>query len=200
MPCRLILSSPPFLLRDGGDIQAFRARLLASLAGGDVAAFVLRVGDEAEATVRAAVTALCAPLQEAGVAFLLEGRADLAGELGCDGVQVPADREAVAAARRALGPDAIVGALCDSGSAARRHAAMEAAEATADYVAFPSDDVEALGWWAELMEVPCVAWDALPEQAAALAETGAEFLALAPSLWEDPDPAAAIGRLKSAIA
>ncbi|SMF32873.1 thiamine-phosphate diphosphorylase [Tistlia consotensis] len=207
MRCRLILSSPPDLLQedagDGSDLQGFLRRLLAAVARGDVAAFVLRTEGAAapDAAVRAAVTALCGPLQEAGVAFLVEGRADLAVELGCDGVQVPANRTTVKAVRRALGADAIVGALCAATAEGEglRHAAMEAGEAEADYVAFPASATEALAWWAELMEVPCVAWDADPADAAALVETGAEFIALAPALWQAADPAALVAGVQAAI-
>lgn len=204
-----MLSSPPALLQGGGDLQPFRKRLLGALGKGDVAAFVLRAigtsGDEA--ALRAAIEALCGPVQEAGVAFLVEGRADLAVELGCDGVQVPANRTTVRAVRRALGADAIVGALCSpaaadltgGGETALRHAAMEAGEAEADYVAFPAEDLETLAWWAELMEVPCVAWDAAPEAAEALVETGAEFIALAPSLWDAADPGWLVAGVQAAV-
>jgi thiamine-phosphate pyrophosphorylase len=203
-----MLSSPPGLLQAGGDLGAFQGRLLAAIARGDVAAFVLRAGgvDEQEA-LRAAAAALCGPVQEAGVAFLVEGRADLAAELGCDGVQVPADRETVRAVRRALGGDAIVGALCaapgegpaDDPGEGLRHAAMEAAEAEADYVAFPAGALETLAWWAEIMEVPCVAWDADPADAEALVETGAEFIALAPALWGTAEPAAEVATVQAAV-
>ncbi|MEX0758964.1 MAG: thiamine phosphate synthase [Tistlia sp.] len=212
MRCRLILSSPAGLLQAGtgadGGLEAFQTRLLGALARGDVAAFVLRGGGPAEeAALRAAVEALRGPVQEAGVAFLVEGRADLAAELGCDGVQVPAVRATVEAVRRALGADAIVGTVSaaapegpeeDPGEGLR-HAAMEAAEAEADYVAFPAGDLETLSWWAEIMEVPCVAWDADPAEAEALVETGAEFIALAPAIWEAADPAGLVAQVQAAI-
>ena len=206
-----MLSSPPSLLAEapgsGGALQPFLKRLLAAVAAGDVAAFVLRTEGVAagEVALRAAAEALCGPVQEAGVAFLIEGRADLAVALGCDGVQVPANRATVRSVRRALGADAIVGALCYAGGAAasgeeaQRHAAMEAGEAEADYVAFPAEDQETLAWWAELMEVPCVAWDAEPGAAEALLETGAEFIALAPSLWDEPDPAATVANVQAIV-
>ncbi len=207
MRCRLILSSSPSLLlggAGGGDLAGFGKMLLKAVPKGDVAAFVLRgSGSSAEdAAARAAVAALCRPLQDAGVAFVVEGRADLAVELGCDGVQVPANRTTVRAVRRALGADAIVGALCGEAETEEglRHAAMEAGEAEADYVAFPAGERDTLAWWAELMEVPCVAWDADPGDAEALAETGAEFIALAPALWEAADPAAAVARVQAALA
>lgn len=203
-----MLSSPPGLLQAGGDLEAFKGRLLAAIARGDVAAFVLRGGGSEEPdALRAAAAALCGPVQDAGVAFLVEGRADLAAELGCDGVQVPADRETVQAMRRTLGADAIVGTLCaapgggppDDPGEGLRHAAMEAAEAGADYVAFPAGALETLSWWAEIMEVPCVAWDAEPGDAEALVATGAEFIALAPVLWDQADPAATVAKVQAAV-
>ena len=59
----------------------------------------------------------------------------------------------------ALARTLIVGAFC----AASRHAAMQAAEDGADYIALsqntytPSEPI--IGWWADLFEIPCVAFD-----------------------------------------
>ena len=66
------------------------------------------------------------------VAFLINDHAELAAELGADGVHVGADDTPYDEARRLVGDDAIVGVSCY----ASRHDAMIAAEAGADYVAF----------------------------------------------------------------
>jgi thiamine-phosphate pyrophosphorylase len=43
--------------------------------------------------------------------------------------------------------------------------------------------VEQLTWWAELFQVPCVGYAASPDEAAPLAQTGADFVALGDWIW-----------------
>jgi thiamine-phosphate pyrophosphorylase len=77
---------------------------------------------------------------------------------------------------------------------------MEAGEAGADYVAFGAffptrtkepktrADIELLRWWSEVMVVPCVAIGGITiENAPALVEAGADFLAVSAGVWEHPD-------------
>ena len=118
----------------------------AACTAGDVASIVVPL---------AALTAITTKLQSLGLAVLANG----ATELKCDGVHLDALVDDVASARRSLGKDTIVGAFC----AASRHAAMQAAEDGADYIALsqntytPSEPI--IGWWADLFEIPCVAFD-----------------------------------------
>ncbi len=127
-PCRLYLITPPAL----PDLDAFAADLEAALGAGDVGALQIRLKPAGDDQVRAAVRRLLPVAHAHGVAVILNDRPDLAAELGCDGVHVGDEDPAVDAARRILGPDAMIGATCRDS----RHAAMEAAEAGADYVAF----------------------------------------------------------------
>ena len=106
--------------------------LVRSLDAGAVACVLLRAGEAGDDELRAAISALRPVAQEREVAFLIEDRAALAGETGCDGVHLSRDGKAIEAARAVIGAEAIVGAYCG----ASRHAAMSAAEAGADYVAF----------------------------------------------------------------
>jgi thiamine-phosphate pyrophosphorylase len=66
---------------------------------------------------------------------------------------------------------------------------MDAGEAGVDHVLFgePRPDgslpplaavLERAGWWAEIFQTPCVAYAPDADSVAALAETGAEFVAL----------------------
>jgi thiamine-phosphate pyrophosphorylase len=150
---------------------------------------------------------IVAAAQQAGIAALIAGDADLARALRADGVHLapsPQILAAYSAARQMLGRDAIVGA--DAGVS--RHDAMSLAEAGADYVAFgaPShlkDRARArerrdalLAWWSEIFEVACVALDVeAADEAERLAHAGADFVAVAvPST-----PAAATGELIAKI-
>ncbi len=117
------------------------------------------------------LAAVTTKLQSLGLAVLANG----ATEVKCDGVHLDALVDDVALARRTLGKDLIVGAFC----AASRHAAMQAAEDGADYIALsqntytPSEPI--IGWWADLFEIPCVAFDPVEAGKArhiAAAETG----------------------------
>jgi len=42
-----------------------------------------------------------------------------------------------------------------------------------------------VAWWAEIFEVPCVAFAETADQAAELARAGADFIALGAALWND---------------
>jgi thiamine-phosphate pyrophosphorylase len=101
--------------------------------------------------------------------------------------------------RKTLGSDATVGALC----AAQRHMAMEIAELDADYVGFAlnaAETPELVAWWAEVMNTPCVAFGASsPDDVRSLVQSGADFIAPSPALWNYPNPAAYLREIQAAI-
>jgi thiamine-phosphate pyrophosphorylase len=203
--CRLYLVTPPAL-----EPAAFAVRLAEALDAGDVACVQLRLKDCSDDAVRRACDALRPVAQDRGVAFILNDRPDLAKETGCDGVHVGQKDTPYKKARQIVGNDAIVGVTCHDS----RHLAMEAGEAGADYVAFGSffptstKDVEhhptpdLLAWWAELMEIPCVAIGGItPENCGPLVTAGADFLAVVSAVWQHPDgPGAAVKAFNRAIA
>lgn len=203
--CRLYLVTPPRL-----DPAAFRDPLAAALDAGDVACVQLRLKDAGDDDVRRAIDVLRPVVQSRDVAFILNDRPDLAASTGCDGVHVGQEDAPYAAARRAMGADAIVGVTCH----ASRHLAMEAGEAGADYVAFgaffPTGTKETthradpgiLSWWAEIFEVPCVAIGGItPANCGPLVAAGADFLAVVSAVWDHPDgPAAGVRAFDAAIA
>ncbi|HEU4379028.1 MAG TPA: thiamine phosphate synthase [Hyphomicrobiaceae bacterium] len=137
-------------------------------------------------------------VQRAGAAALIADNAALAKALRADGVHLGISMDPAgtyADARRILGPRAIVGA--DAGIS--RDDAMTLAEDGAEYVAFgaPLDlsdldkararRAELITWWAEIFEVPCVAFDVeSPEAAAALAQAGADFVSVTLPTAEPP--------------
>ncbi len=140
------------------------------------------------------------------VALLVENDAARAKRIGADGVHLPADAALYGQAREHLGQRAIVGVGCNKS----RHEAMLLAELGADYVAFgptaAASDRELeertglIAWWSEIFLVPCVAWNVeTPEEAADLARLGADFVALAPSIWQAEDAAARIARIGAGL-
>jgi len=196
-PCQLYLISP---LDVGGD---FPAQLEAALGAGPVAAFQFRVKgiDQHEAARLAEpLQAICAAHD---TAFIVNDDVALARRLAADGVHLGQGDGDPKEARRILGPDAQVGVTCHGS----RHLAMEAGEAGADYVAFGAfyptttktvehrADPEILTWWQSMFELPCVAIGGItPDNAAALVEAGADFLAVSGGVWNDPEGAAAAVR------
>ncbi|MFN3585267.1 thiamine phosphate synthase [Phenylobacterium sp.] len=205
-PCRLYLITPPRI----DDLAAFGHVLAHALDAGDVAALQIRLKDQPDEVVAAAVDALAPIAQSRGVAVILNDRPDLAAKLGCDGVHIGQDDAPYAEARRLVGKDRIVGVTCHDS----RHLAMEAAEAGADYVAFGAfyptttkdpktrADPEILTIWQETMEVPCVAIGGITvENARELARAGADFLAVSAGVWSHGEgPAAAVRALNAEIA
>ncbi|MBB3173623.1 thiamine-phosphate pyrophosphorylase [Endobacter medicaginis] len=194
-PCQLYLITPPALVA-----ATFADTLARALDAGEVAAVQLRLKDVGDDELLRAIDILRPVAQSRDVAFLLNDRADLAARSGCDGAHVGASDGDVATARRLLGPDLQLGVSCyDS-----RELAMLAGEAGADYVAFGAiyesptkqtdirADLSLLGWWSELMELPCVAIGGLtPANCAPVVQAGADFLAVVSAVWSHPDGAAA---------
>ncbi len=204
--CRLYLITPPKI----DDPAAFATLLADTLQGGDVACLQLRLKDVSDDVVARAVEAILPVCHAADVALILNDRPDLAAKLGCDGVHVGQSDASCAEARRLMGKDAIVGVTCHDS----RHLGMEAAEAGADYVAFGAffdtdtkdaptrAEPEILTIWQETMQVPCVAIGGVTvDRAAALAEAGADFLAVSAGVWSHPDgPRAAVAAFNAALA
>jgi thiamine-phosphate pyrophosphorylase len=184
--------------------------LARALDGGDVAAVQLRLKQAADDEVRRAAERLAPLVQERDIAFIVNDRPDLAARTGADGVHIGADDCSYAEARRLVGTELIVGVSCY----ASRHAALVAAEAGADYVAFGAfhptatkeprarAEPDLLSWWSEIMTVPCVAIGGItPANCAPLVRAGADFLAVVSAVWQHPDgPAAAVAAFNRAIA
>lgn len=177
---RLMLVTPPV-----ADAEAMAFRLMQAMAGGDVAAVLLRLsaGDDRSRIER--VKRLAGPVQANNVALVVEDNALVAARGGADGVHLTGGPTAVSEARSSLKSERIIGI----GGLRARHDAMDAGEAGVDYVMFgePRPDgslpplaavVERAGWWAEIFETPCVAYAPDADSIPALIETGAEFVAL----------------------
>ena len=200
---RLMLVTPPV-----EDAEAMAFRLMQAMAGGDIAAILLRLapGDDRSRIER--VKRLAGPVQANNVALIVEDGALVATRGGADGVHVTGGPEAIAEARSSLRNERIIG----TGGLRARHDAMDVGEAGVDYVMFgePRPDgsvpplaavIERAGWWAEIFETPCVAYAPDAEAVTALVETGAEFVAL--GAWafdEEQDIRALVEAANAAIA
>ncbi len=206
VPCQLYLITPPRLQ----DLAGFARNLQATLDAGNVAALQIRLKGVPDDAVRAAYETLAPIAFSAGTAVLINDRADLAKELGADGVHLGQDDMPVREARALLGPKASIGATAHNS----RHLAMLAGEAGADYVAFGSffksatktpktvATTELLSWWSELFELPCVAIGGITaDNCTPLVRAGADFLAVCGGVWNAPGgPAQAVRAFNTAIA
>ena len=191
---RLYLVTPPVK-----DAAAFGHALEPALAAADIAAVLLRLELDEEAELIGRIQLLAPLVQRAGAALVLDGNVDLVGRSGADGAHLTGIHAFEGAIGR-LKPDRIAGA----GGMITRHDAMLAAEADADYVLFGEPDlngerpslsaIEArVAWWAEVFQPPCVAYATSLDEVAALAAVGADFVAVADFVWNDPrGPAAAV--------
>lgn len=174
---RLYLLTPPL---DGADRDAVLAAIRAAGKAADIAAVLLRPGTADAATL----APLVASAHAIGAACLIEGDVALADRLGTDGAHLDSTN-ALKAALPMVRPHGIAGV----GGLRTKHDAMTAGELGADYVMFGEPDVagrrpafdttlERTDWWAQLFEPPCVAFAASLDEVEALAEAGADFIAI----------------------
>jgi thiamine-phosphate pyrophosphorylase len=202
--CRLYLITPPAI-----EIEDFAGKLEAALSAGDAACLQLRLKPADDAAIRAATQRLMPIAHAHNVAFLINDRPDLAAELGADGVHIGQEDGDYASARKIMGTERIVGVTCHDS----QHLGLEAAEAGADYVAFGAffptatkaaktkAELEVLTWWRDVMLTPCVAIGGVTvANCAALAEAGADFIAVSSGVWDYPDgPAEAVRAFNRAL-
>jgi thiamine-phosphate pyrophosphorylase len=197
--CSLYLITP---LLSAADADAFGKIFAEALEAAPVACALVRFAPGSAAHAKAIVAALLRPARDTDCALLIENDARLAARLGADGVHVAGAGEDLVAAIESLKPERIVGA----GSLRTRDEAMNAGEIGADYVMFgePHRGAQTMGlaslmsltervvWWAEIFQTPCVAYADTIEAAGALAEAGADFVALGDAIWGRSSPAAAV--------
>jgi thiamine-phosphate pyrophosphorylase len=180
---------------DAADTADLAARVDAAIAGG-ATAIQYRAKSAAPATRREQAEALARIAAARGALFIVNDDAALAAAVGADGVHIGEDDGGIEAARRLLGPDAIVGVSCYDDFALGEAAAA----AGADYVAFGSffpstvkpgarrADIALLGR-AAVLRVPVVAIGGIDEDnAGTLIAAGADALAVISAVFGAPDP------------
>ena len=205
--CSLYLVTP---LLSAADADAFVKIFEAALEAAPIACALVRLAPGSEAHAKAIVTPLLRPARDADCALLMENDTRVAARLGADGVHVAGVGEDLVDAIKSLKPDGIVGA----GSLRTRDDAMTAGEMGADYVMFgePHRGAQTIGlaslvsltervaWWAEIFEMPCVAYADTIAAVRTLADAGADFVALCDAIWGSSSPAATAREAHALIA
>ncbi|WP_075291276.1 thiamine phosphate synthase [Pararhizobium arenae] len=193
--CRLVLIAP-----DMADAKDCAVIIGDALRGGDVASVILPQYGLDENAFQKHAEALVPVIQSAGAAALIAGDSRVAGRAKADGLHVTGNAETLAEAVEKFTPKLIVG----GGNAADRHHALEMGEVRPDYIFFGKLDGDikpeahpknlALGeWWASMVEIPAIVMGGTdPASALAVAETGAEFVALRLAVFGEPGQAASI--------
>lgn len=180
------------------DTHRLLALVHAALAGG-ASAIQYRSKDAPPGLRREQARALAELCRAQGVPLIVNDDIDLAREAGADGAHLGADDGDLAAARRALGPDKLLGASCYD----RLELALAAKAAGADHIAFgsvfasptkPAAVRAPLALFAEAhraVGLPLVAIGGItPENAAAVIEAGADAVAVISAVFDAPDVAA----------
>ncbi|QDC01091.1 thiamine phosphate synthase [Mesorhizobium sp. 8] len=197
--CRIVLIAPPGV---GAE------RLATAFAGGDVASLILPRNGLDDAAFQALAEKVIPAAQAAGAAVIVEGDTRIAGRVRADGIHIESGKADLAEAVERFQDKMAVG----TGGAKTRDEALELGEERPDYIFFGrfGYDTQAephprnlnLGrWWAEMIEIPCIVMAGSDlASAAAVAETGAEFVALSAAVYGDGiDPREAVVRANALL-
>ncbi len=198
---QIYLITPPEI-----ELSRFPDTLAGVLDAHPVACLRLALSTHDEAQLSRAADACREVAHARDIAIVIDTHFILAERLGLDGVHLPDGARQIRSARKALGPDAVVGAFCGTS----RHDGMSAGEAGADYVSFGPVGATALGdgaqaarelfdWWSEMIEVPVVAEGALDDALVRDLAPVTDFFGIGMEIWREDDPAAALARLIAAM-
>lgn len=197
--CRLVLIAPE---------QGQPERILAALAGGDVASLILPSWSMDEDAFQRHAEAIVPAAQEQGVAVMIEGDPRIAMRARADGLHFEGPRQELAELIERHQSRLMIG----TGGATTRDDALQLGEAQPDYIFFgrfgydgkpePHPRNIKLGaWWSEMVQVPCIvlAGSGL-ESVQPVAETGVEFVAVSAAVFgEGTDPAEAVARANALL-
>ena len=135
-----------------------------------------------------------AALQALNLAVLMaDVEPRVVSRLRADGLHLTKSEFAIVDLRLSLPKDAMVGVDCGTS----RHAAMDASEGGADYVAFRQSQQYVgeplIGWWNDLAEIPAVPFDPVTlEGLAKLLPQKPDFIRPDDAMWHSPDEATRI--------
>ena len=195
--CRLVL-----ILPEGEDAAAIAKQLEEALSGGDVASVIVPQYGLDDQAFQKRAEQLVPIIQDAGAAALIAGDSRVVGRVKADGLHMTGALTDLEDAIEKFSPKLIVG----SSTATDRHTALEVGEARPDYIFFGRLDGDikpeahpknvALGeWWASMIEIPCIVMGGTEVgSVVAVAESGAEFVALRTAIFDNlAGAAAAVG-------
>ncbi|MFL4471059.1 thiamine phosphate synthase [Tateyamaria armeniaca] len=196
---QLYLLTPPMF-----DLSTFPDQLAAVLDAHDIACIRLALASHDEDRIARAADVCRAVAHTRDVAIVVADHAGLAERLGLDGVHLSSAKKSVRDARKALGPDAIVGSFCGTS----RHDGLSAGEAGADYIAFgpvtgigdtEAADDDLFQWWSDVVEVPVVAEGGLTLAAVEHLAPITDFFGIGEEIWNTEDAVAALGALTAPL-
>lgn len=197
---QIYLVTPPVF-----DLGRFPTDLARVLDSQEIACLRLSLATRDEDTLTRAADAVREVAHRFDVALVIDTHVVLSQRLGLDGVHLTDGARTARAARKELGPDAIVGAFCRQS----RHDGMNAGEAGVDYVSFGPvsgtlgsgelADEELFGWWSQMIEVPVVAEGGLTEERVRALAPLTDFFAIGEEIWSAEDPLAALQTLRAAM-
>ncbi|UWR04858.1 thiamine phosphate synthase [Ruegeria conchae] len=198
---QIYLITPPTIT-----LSTFPDQLSRVLDGAEIACIRLALAGSDEDTIARAADACREVAHAHDVALVISNHVLLAQRLGLDGVHLDDAARSVRAARKELGPDAIVGSFCGASS----HDGMTAGEGGADYVAFGPVGNVALGdgtraeqdlfqWWSEMIEVPVVAEGGLTEDLIRDLTPCTDFFGIGDEIWSHDNPLDALNTLIAAM-
>jgi thiamine-phosphate pyrophosphorylase len=177
---RLYLVAPKDL--DGKSVLACAK---AACAAGDCASILVHENIKQEEV---------AELQALGLAVLVaDVEPRIVSRLRADGLHISNTEFAIVDLRMSLPRDAMVGVDCGTS----RHAAMEASEQGADYVAFHQKAQTVgeplIGWWNDIAEIPAIPLDpASVDDLAKLKPQKPDFLRPMDEMWNSPEDASRV--------
>jgi thiamine-phosphate pyrophosphorylase len=135
-----------------------------------------------------------AELQALGLAVLVaDVEPRIVSRLRADGLHISSTEFAIVDLRMSLPRDSMVGLDCGTS----RHAAMEASEQGADYVAFhqraQTIGEPLIGWWNDIAEIPAVPFDPVTlDDLAKLKPQKPDFLRPMDDMWKSPEDASQV--------
>ncbi|WP_312798184.1 thiamine phosphate synthase [Tianweitania sp.] len=202
--CRLVLIAPV-----EGEIGDCTAKVKSALSGGDVASLIIPVGSRDEASLQKLGEALLPLAQEKGVAVMIENDTRIAGRIKADGVHLETNPADLAEQIEHLDGRLMVGA----GGIKTRDEALDLGEAQPDYVFFGrfgydnkpeahSRNLKLTEWWSEMIALPCIVLGGTDiASALAVAETGADFVALSAAVFDGANgtPADAVAAVNALL-
>ncbi|WP_372572768.1 thiamine phosphate synthase [Ruegeria jejuensis] len=194
---QIYLITPPEI-----DLEQFPDQMAKVLDGTEIACIRMALSSRDEDHVARVADALREVAHARDIALVISDHVLMAQRLGLDGVHLSDAARSIRAARKELGPDAIVGSFCGIS----RHDGMTAGEAGADYVSFGPVGATALGdgafaeadlfqWWSEMIEVPVVAEGGLSDELIRQLAPQTDFFGIGDEIWTAPDPLARLNEL-----